>query len=130
MFGFIFVNGDVIASINCAWDEDKLEYKIRTESQFKNPKSFTFNSAAEYIIDILATYPKGTSLGIGWPIYGSMLPMHKIKYRSVFDLRHTAVTALIGTRDFYTDKEMERTERGDEALDGINMLQPLGLFSS
>jgi hypothetical protein len=150
MLGFIFANGEKIATIYCSWETQRpktytgwflassglrkyeacLRYHI-TEgkgSAFKfMPKKYSFNSAATHIVDMLAKYPKGTVLGLGWPMYGSMSPLDEVKYRTVFDLRNIAVPTIMVTRDFYTDSSMKREEQGDEALDKVTILKPLGL---
>ena len=132
MLSLIFANADIIATIYCSWENDgkDLKYKIIEASDFKkNPQqTYTFNSAVAHIVDMFEKYPKGIFVGLGWPSYGGcMSPMQKLKYRTVFDLRNIAVATVTGTREFYTDKKMERYEQGDESLDKVTMLQPLSL---
>ena len=149
--GLVFADSKPIVWTYCSWEKLRpktyagwflarfnlrkydvcLRYHVITRaSAFRSwKKSYTFNSAAARIIEILATYPKDTLVGLSWSMYGAG-PLSENKYKSVFDLRDVAVSVLIGTRDFYTDKTIERIEQGDESLDTVHILIPLGLATS
>jgi len=89
----------------------------------------TFNSAATTIIEQLQNYPKGTPVGFGFAMYGPN-EMHRITYRSIFDLRSIATPVLALIRDFFIDSKVTREELGDESLDHVAHVKPVGISGS
>ena len=136
MYTQILLNNEIICTIYCYWEvqrprtwSDYFRSYIYTYPKIlrysvKNQKKYTYNGAAQAIIDLLKTYEKKTIFILQIPIYKIK---HTIKYQSEFSLREIAASLLVSTRDFYTDQSITREEQGDPDLDHLSILKPIGL---
>ena len=107
-----------------------LRYRVHLDSRARGRlENHTFNSAATTIIEALQKYPKGTTVGFAFAMYGPD-EMHRITYRTVFDLRSIAIPVLALIRDFFTDSNVTREELGDESLDHVAKVRPVGIGGS
>jgi hypothetical protein len=77
-------------------------------------KRLTHNAAIHRIVQLLETNPTGTLVGFSWNMYfDPSKPLREVLYTTGDDLKQVALPALIGLRDFYTDRSMTRAEQGD-----------------